>query len=104
MREQLHFKCNTELFDMQSSNIDAFKKAFGQGCPKFVTAAPPDMSEVGADNYLVGYHEALRLFVSEVCSNSTVLCVSGYCMSRWVAISQKQHTHQRVFEPLGSKV
>lgn len=66
VRDQLHFKCSSELFEMQSSNIDAFKKAFGQGCPKFVTAAPPDLSEVGADNHLVGYHEALRLFVQEV--------------------------------------
>lgn len=66
VREQLHFKCNAELFEMQSSNIDAFKKAFGQGCPKFVTSQPPDLSDIGADNHLEGYHEALRIFVAEV--------------------------------------
>jgi translation initiation factor 3 subunit L len=66
VREQLQFKCADILFEMQSSNLDAFKKAFGAGCPKFVTAAPPDLSEVGKDNNLAGYHESLRLFLAEV--------------------------------------
>ena len=69
VREQLQFKCSDELFEMQSSNVDAFKKAFGLGCPKFVTAAAPDLSEVPTDNHLVGYHEALQIFVKEVISS-----------------------------------
>lgn len=84
VRDQLHFKCNTELYEMQGSNIDSFKKAFGQGCPKFVTAAPPDLSETGADNHLVGYHGALQLFVSEVCINFCYFYpsyISGYSVS-----------------------
>lgn len=66
VKENLRKKCADDLLQMQSGSMEHFKKVFSYGCPKFVTALPPDLSEERVDNSLAGFHAARQRFMAEV--------------------------------------
>ena len=67
VKEHLHKKCGDDQFQMQNGSMEHFRKAFSYGCPRFITALPPDLSDAREDNSRAGFHDALRRFMSEVC-------------------------------------
>lgn len=66
VKENLRKKCADDLQQMQGGSMEHFKKVFSYGCPKFVTALPPDLSEERVDNSLAGFHAARQRFMAEV--------------------------------------